>query len=107
MRKVILNMNEKEKYEIIKSLVEHNGNKDRAAIKLGCTKRHVNRFIQKYKQFGESAFVHGNKGRKPAHTISEQMKTEVIIFPSARHPWRSETFLKHRCHKLTDKMLAS
>ena len=27
--------------------------------------------------------------------------------PSARHPWRSETFLKHRCHKLTDKMLAS
>ena len=78
MRKVIFNMNEKEKYEIIKSLVEHNGNKDRAAIKLGCTKRHVNRFIQKYKQFGESAFVHGNKGRKPAHTISEQMKTEII-----------------------------
>ena len=43
MRKVLLNMNEQQKYEIIKSLVEHNGNKDRAALKLGCTKRHVSR----------------------------------------------------------------
>ena len=38
MRKVLLNMNEQQKYEIIKSLVENNGNKDRAALKLGCTR---------------------------------------------------------------------
>ena len=43
MRKVLLNMNEQQKYEIIKSLVEHNGNKNRAALKLGCTKHPVNR----------------------------------------------------------------
>ena len=34
MRKVDLRMNEQEKYEIIKNLVEKNGNKLRAAEKL-------------------------------------------------------------------------
>lgn len=33
MRKVELRMNEKEKYEVIKELVNHNGNKNRAAKK--------------------------------------------------------------------------
>ena len=35
MRKVILRMKEQEKYEIIKELLNHNGNKLRAAEKLG------------------------------------------------------------------------
>jgi len=77
MRKVILNMTEQEKYEIIKSLVDHNGNKDRAALKLGCTKRHVNRLIQKYKTVGKAAFIHGKKGRKPAHAFSDDMKNKI------------------------------
>ena len=39
IRKVILTMNEQKKYEVIKKLVDTNGNKDRAAIELGCTRR--------------------------------------------------------------------
>ena len=35
MRKVELRMNEQEKYETIKYVVEHNGSKKRACIKLG------------------------------------------------------------------------
>lgn len=34
MRKVVLRMNEQLKYEVIKELVEHDGNKHRAALKL-------------------------------------------------------------------------
>lgn len=64
MKRIELSMNELEKYEIIKSLVDHDGNKDRAAIKLGCTKRHVNRLVKKYKEEGKEAFVHGNKGEE-------------------------------------------
>ena len=45
MRKVELKMNEKEKYEIIKELVDHNGNKNRASKKLGISKRQINRLI--------------------------------------------------------------
>ena len=65
MRKVELRMNEEYKYKIIKKLVETNGNKKRAASKLGCTVRTVNRLILKYKTDGKNAFIHGNRGRLP------------------------------------------
>jgi len=42
MRKVDLNMNANEKYEIIKKLVDTNGNKKRVAMRVGYTMRHVN-----------------------------------------------------------------
>ena len=53
MRKVELRMNEQNKYEIIKKLVETNGNKKRAATRLGCTVRTINRLIIKYKEQGK------------------------------------------------------
>ncbi len=48
MKKVELRTMEQIKYEIIKNLVDNNGNKKRAAIKLGITLRQVNRLIQIY-----------------------------------------------------------
>lgn len=56
MRKVILRMNELEKYEKIKELVDHGGNKKRVAQKLGITVRQINRLIIKYKEKGKSRF---------------------------------------------------
>ena len=47
-------MNEKEKYETIKNLVNHGGNKQRVALKLGITVRQVNRLIKKYKEKGKA-----------------------------------------------------
>ena len=41
MRKVELRMNEQEKYEVIKKLVDHNGNKNRASKKLGISINHL------------------------------------------------------------------
>lgn len=78
MRKVELTMNEQKKYEVIKSLVDHNGNKNRAAVELGCSRRHINRLIKKYKEQGKEAFIHGNKGRKPVHAISKEKIAEII-----------------------------
>lgn len=54
MRKVILRMKEQEKYEKIKDLVDHNGNKDRAALELGITRHQINVLIKKYKEKGKS-----------------------------------------------------
>lgn len=71
MRKVVLNLKENMQYEIIKKLVETNGNKKRAAIKLNCTPRHINRLIKKYRENGKKAFVHGNTGRAPVNRINE------------------------------------
>lgn len=56
MRKVELRMNEMNKYEVIKELVDHNGNKKRAAKKLGLSVRQINRLIKIYKEKGKSRF---------------------------------------------------
>ena len=61
MRKVELRMNEKEKYDVIKELVDHGGNKNHAAIKLHLSRRQIDRLIIKYIEKGKSGFVHGNR----------------------------------------------
>ena len=71
-------MDEMKKYEVIKKLVETDGNKDRAAMTLGITKRHVNRLIRAYREKGKDAFVHGNKGRKPATTIPDNTRAAIV-----------------------------
>lgn len=72
-------MDELKKYEVIKGLADHpNPNKQRAALTLGCTVRHINRMLAGYKEFGKEYFIHGNKGRKPANTIPEATKSVVI-----------------------------
>lgn len=71
-------MSEQHKYEVIKKLVDEDGNKNRAALNLGLSRRQVNRLINAYKKKGKAAFIHGNKGRKPATTISEATKHDVV-----------------------------
>ena len=72
-------MDEQNKYEVIKSLVDHpeTGNKDRAALKLGCTRRHINRMIAGYLKEGKTFFIHGNKGRKPSTTIADDVRKQI------------------------------
>lgn len=78
MKKVNLNMSEENKYLIIKRLVERDGNKLNAAVKLNCSKRTVNRLIKKYKLEGKSAFIHKNKNRKPSTALDETTKKMIV-----------------------------
>lgn len=86
MRKVELSLKEKRKYEIIKKLIETNGNKERARIKLGLKSiRQVNRLIAGYKDFWKEFFVHGNKGRKPKHALTDESKNEIEILYTSKY----------------------
>lgn len=78
MRKVELKMNEQEKYETIKRLVETNGNKKYAAVKLGLSLRQVNRLIQVYGTKGKEGFVHGNRGRIPATAVPDNIRSTIV-----------------------------
>lgn len=78
MRKVELRMNEQNKYETIKKLVETNGNKKRAALKLDCTVRTINRLIIKYKEQGKKGFMHGNRGRLPASAVPLDIRNKIV-----------------------------
>ena len=78
MRKVELRMKEQEKYNVIKELVDHNGNKNRASKKLGISRRQIDRLIIIYKEKGKSGFVHGNRSRKPASTLDKSISEDII-----------------------------
>ena len=72
-------MDEQMKYEVIKSLADHpTPNKQRAALTLGCTVRHINRMLKGYREQGKAYFVHGNRGRKPANTIPKDTRKLVV-----------------------------
>lgn len=85
MRKVVLRMKEQYIYEKIKYLVEHNGNKDRIAIELGVTKRHINRLIIKYKTKGKAGFVHGNRSKKPVNSIDNSLSETIILLYTTKY----------------------
>lgn len=72
-------MDEQKKYDVIKVMAENpSHSKDRAALTLGCTVRHINRMLAGYKLYGKKYFIHGNKGRQPANTIKDDQKLIVI-----------------------------
>lgn len=97
MRKVTLSMKAQEQYEIIKRLAECHITKEYAAIKLSCTRRHINRLLEKYNTKGKAGFIHGNTGRKPAHTLSEQQKKDIISIYNNKY-W--DTNFTHCCELL-------
>lgn len=107
MRKVVLRMNELYKYEVIKKLVDTNGNKKNAALKLNCTVRTINRLIIKYKTEGKSGFLHKNRGRKPASAFPPLLKQTVIdLYRTKYHGANikhfSQLLLKHENIKVSD-----
>ena len=93
MRKVELRMNEQKKYEVINELVDHNGNKNRAAITLGITRRQIDRLIVKYKKNGKSAFVHGNRGQAPAKALDNSIREDIILlYRNKYQDWNYQHF---------------
>lgn len=71
-------MSEFEKYQIIKNLVDNGGNKRNAALKLEICVRQIDRLIKKYGESGKSAFVHGNRSRKPINTFDPSLSSDIV-----------------------------
>lgn len=94
-------MNEQKKYEVIKSLADHTQtNKQRAALTLDCTVRHVNRMLKGYRAQGKEIFIHGNSGHKPANTIPETTRSLVVDlyrskYYDANFEYYTELLAKH------------
>ena len=85
MRKVELRMNEQEKYEVIKEIVDHNGNKNRASKKLGISRRQINRLIIIYKEKGKAGFVHGNRTKKPVNALDKSISEDIILLYKTKY----------------------
>jgi transposase len=93
-------MDENLKYDVIKKLVDTNGNKKTAALKIGCTDRHINRLIKGYQKQGKSFFIHGNRGRQPATTLPTDTKQLILDLYRTKY---SDCNLTHYSELLKEK----
>lgn len=93
-------MDENQKYEVIKKLVDTNGNKKTAALKIGCSDRHINRLIKGYQEQGKSFFIHGNRGRQPAITLPTDTKQLILDLYRTKY---SDCNLTHYSELLKEK----
>ncbi|MDR3304570.1 MAG: ISNCY family transposase [Clostridiales Family XIII bacterium] len=99
MGKAELTMAEQKKYDVIKSIVDHGGNKNRAVIDLGCSRRTVDRLVSGYKQCGKAFFPHKNKGRKPATQIPDKTKKDILDLYNAKYYDVSYAFFRELLEK--------
>lgn len=68
-----------------KILDGHMTNKEGAAA-LGLTDRHMIRLKKKYQtEGGAQALVHRNRGRKPAHALSDELKAKTVALYTAKY----------------------
>ena len=75
---VELRPDEQHVFEVIKELIDHNGSKNRAALKLGCSRRSIDRYIAGYLSTGKTFFAHGNRSRQPVHALDEELAIQVV-----------------------------
>ena len=95
MRKVELRMNEQKKYDVIKELVNHNGNKNRASKKLGLSRRQIDRLIIKYKEKGKAGFIHGNRNIKPINALDKSISEDIILlYKNKYQDWNFSHFME-------------
>lgn len=56
-----------------------------AATLIGISVRHTRRLLKRYRGEGVAAMAHGNRGRKPAHSISQDLRERVVELATARY----------------------
>ncbi|WEV37130.1 helix-turn-helix domain-containing protein [Lactobacillus sp. ESL0677] len=78
-------MKAERKYQIIKELLDHHGNKKRAALALGITVRQVNRLLKMYQAQGKAAFIHGNKDRLPVNHLTTEINKQIVTLYQTKY----------------------
>ena len=78
-------MKEQEKYEVIKELVDHNGNKNRASKKLGLSKKQIDHLIIIYKEKCKSSFIHDTRGKCPTKTLDKSISEVFVLLYKTKY----------------------
>ena len=65
-----------------------------AAQVLDLSARHVRRILAAYEKEGPAVLAHGNRGHKPAHTISEEVRTQVVALASTTYQGCNQQHLR-------------
>ncbi len=77
MRGLILTQREQTRLQILNNVLEKQCSVAEAAQLMGVSERHGWRLVAAYRKAGAAALAHGNRGREPRHTTSQEVKERV------------------------------
>src|SRR6266568_7615607 len=75
---ITLNTQEQKRMMVLTRLLVGQLTAAEAAVLLSLSERQVRRLLAAYRKEGAAALAHGNRGRKPVQTISEEVRRQVI-----------------------------
>ena len=64
-----------------------------AAAWLGISARHLRRVVAAYRTAGPAGVVHGNRGRSPVQTLSEERREQIVGLAAGRYAGVNDTHL--------------
>jgi len=79
---ISLNRREQTRATVLNAVLDGGCATEEAAEMLGLSRRHVLRLKRAYRERGPAALAHGNRGRRPAHAISEAAAAAVVRLAS-------------------------
>ena len=82
---VTLNLKEERRLRLLNEVLERQVTGRQGAEILGITLRHLRRLLAAYKRKGAGALAHGNRERKPAHALAEQVKVQVLNLARSKY----------------------
>lgn len=85
MKKVMLTMNEHNKYEIIKAVHDNKKSKLRASVTLGVSLRTINRLLQVYIKEGKAGFIHGNRNKLAHNAVQDDISNEILTLYETKY----------------------
>lgn len=89
---ITLTRAELKKVRVIEKILDGHMTNAEGAATLGITIRQLIRLKNTYKEKGEQAIAHQNRGRKPSHAVSEEMKDRVVEL------YRTKYYGSNNCH---------
>jgi transposase len=78
MERVTLSQDELKRVKVMERLLSGSMSSGEAAETLGVTSRQLRRVKSKYIEKGAEGLIHGNRGRKPRHSLSQEVKSQVL-----------------------------
>ncbi len=82
---VILNLKEERRLQLINEIERRHITGKQGAEILQISLRHFRRLLAAYRQEGAAAMAHGNRGRRPAHALDNQVKESVVTLARTRY----------------------
>lgn len=90
---VTLSQSELNRVLVLQRVIDGRLSVPEAATVLGLSERHVKRLKHRFKEEGPEALAHGNRGRKPAHTIPDAVRQQVLELAQSTYKGCNYTFL--------------